>query len=113
MADKSCARPLSQREADRCENARELVCKCRCGGAKHGAARVPDGDFSRLPIDDPHYRPPLTKGEALKMIRHARDHYIQGESWIYERDIWRLVLNDLETAATALAQRPVAKGGDE
>jgi hypothetical protein len=112
MAEKSYVRPLSQREADRCENAREPVCKCRCGGAKHGAGRVPSGDFSALPMDDPHYRPPLTKGEALKMVRHARDHYIQGESWIYESTIWRPVLNDLEQAVAILSgnrQRPAER----
>src|SRR5579864_8773459 len=65
-------RYLTQREADRCENAKEPVCKCRCGGAKHGAARVPSGgDFSVLPVDDPHYRPSLTKLEALRLLRSA------------------------------------------
>ena len=65
-------RYLTQREVDRCEHAREPACKCRCGGEKHGAARVPSGgDYSALPMDDPHYRPAITKKEALRLLRSA------------------------------------------
>lgn len=44
-------RAQSQRAADRCENAVEHVCKCRCGGKLHGAKR---GNVRSLPFDDPH-----------------------------------------------------------
>jgi hypothetical protein len=46
---------LSYRQASNCENAREKVCKCRCGGALHGAKRG-DGEafFEGLTDDDPH-----------------------------------------------------------
>lgn len=44
-------RALSQRSADRCENAVNHVCKCRCGGKLHGAKR---GNVRELPLDDPH-----------------------------------------------------------
>ena len=49
-------RQLSQRQASNCEQAREPVCRCRCGGALHGARRG-DGDafFNGLPDDDPHH----------------------------------------------------------
>lgn len=42
---------LSQKVAQRCEDAKESVCKCRCGGALHGARR---GDVLTLPYGDPH-----------------------------------------------------------
>jgi len=45
-------RALSFRAAQECETARGPVCKCRCGGALHGAARV--GDTRTLPLTDPH-----------------------------------------------------------
>lgn len=41
---------LSQRQADRCENARTPHCRCRCGGAFHGTGR-PAGT---VPIADAH-----------------------------------------------------------
>jgi hypothetical protein len=70
-------KPLTQREADRCEQAKERVCKCRCQGSKHGAARVPaGGDFSSLPLDDPHHRPAITRNQALRMLSSARRHVI-------------------------------------
>ena len=64
---------LSQREAERCEMAQEPACKCRCGGAKHGAGRIgKGGDFSELPMDDPHYRPPFSKQQLQRILRNAR-----------------------------------------
>ena len=48
---KSKLRALSLRSADRCENAVNHVCKCRCGGKLHGAKR---GNVRDLPFDDPH-----------------------------------------------------------
>lgn len=91
---------LTQREAERCEMAQEPVCKCRCGGEKHGAGRIgKGGDFSALPIDDPHYRPPMTKIETIRFLQDAtmrcpyphvfeRDDYVQKFGWDawYEED---------------------------
>jgi hypothetical protein len=45
-------RPLTDRQANACEHAKSKRCRCRCGGALHGSARV--GDRSQLPADDPH-----------------------------------------------------------
>lgn len=50
-------RPLTERQANRCENAKHPRCRCRCKGAFHGKGRVVSGEFSLLPADDPHYRP--------------------------------------------------------
>lgn len=47
---------LSIRQAERCETAREPVCKCRCGGKLHGAKRGSGRSFfEELPEDDPHH----------------------------------------------------------
>lgn len=43
--------PLSERQAQRCEDAKEPKCKCRCNGALHGAKRGPVGGLS---MGDPH-----------------------------------------------------------
>lgn len=57
-------RALSEAQASQCENATCKQCRCRCGGAYHGAARTPiEGSgsirawFNALPEDDPHYLP--------------------------------------------------------
>lgn len=42
---------LSIIQANRCENASEKKCRCRCGGVLHGAKR---GDVRRLGIKDLH-----------------------------------------------------------
>jgi hypothetical protein len=66
-------RPLNRREADRCEQAKEPVCKCRCGGAKHGAKRIPAGSpasaFATLPEDDPHFIPLPKKRMSRAEVR--------------------------------------------
>jgi hypothetical protein len=91
-------RYLSQAEADRCEKAKEPVCKCRCGGAKHGANRpiVAGGDFSLLPDDDPHYRPSMTRTQVKKCLNAAELHVIieaqpdlPEDSWIEHPWKWR------------------------
>jgi hypothetical protein len=73
MTSEKYKRPLNQREADRCEQAEEPVCKCRCGGAKHGAKRVPAGSpaaaFATLPPDDPHYIPLPKKRMSRSEVR--------------------------------------------
>jgi hypothetical protein len=65
-------KPLSLKQADRCEQAREPVCKCRCGGALHGAKRG-DGRafFESLPADDPHYLPNADVRAKQKSDRQA------------------------------------------
>jgi len=46
---------LSLSQAKRCENSEHGRCRCRCGGALHGANRGMDEDFFHgLPADDPH-----------------------------------------------------------
>ena len=88
---------LSQREADRCENAKEPACKCRCGGAKHGAGRVAEGgDFSALPMDDPHFRPSMTRAEIKTFLNGVELQVIIApqpdlpeESWIGSAWEWR------------------------
>lgn len=65
---------LSQRMAERCEMAKEKVCKCHCGGEAHGKGRIgKGGDFSDLPITDPHYRPPQELTTAAKVTAFLRD----------------------------------------
>jgi len=76
---------LTQAEAERCEMAQEPVCKCRCGGAKHGAGRIGNGgDFSMLPMDDPHYRPSLSKQQVQRVLRNAR--WKMGRPRLVDRD---------------------------
>lgn len=46
---------LSERQASRCEHAKNKRCRCRCGGAAHGVSRGNGTEFfNRLPEDDPH-----------------------------------------------------------
>jgi hypothetical protein len=104
-------KPLTQREADRCENAIGPVCRCRCGGAKHGVGRIPvGGDFSSLPSDDPHRRPAITRNQALRMLNNARNHVICGECtpvgfWTETKDsydIWRATQDTINEAYESL-----------
>jgi hypothetical protein len=49
---------LSEAQAQKCEDAREEVCHCRCGGAAHGRkAGGGKAYFQGLPPDDPHHLP--------------------------------------------------------
>ena len=45
------SKALSESAAQRCEEAKEPVCRCRCGGKHHGAKR---GRVRELALDDPH-----------------------------------------------------------
>jgi hypothetical protein len=54
-------RRLSVSQAARCEQATGPKCKCRCGGAQHGASRQAEQQgvtleqfLMALPEDDPH-----------------------------------------------------------
>lgn len=48
-------RALPYFAAAACENATHSRCRCRCGGALHGAKR---GPVEQLPPDDPHHAEP-------------------------------------------------------
>ena len=55
-------RSLTQRQAVLCETARTPRCRCRCGGALHGAYRSEPAGLQDileyvvgLPEEDPHY----------------------------------------------------------
>lgn len=67
-------RALHSEQASACENATGGRCRCRCGGALHGAARgIP---LDQLPADDPHYTPPPGGAETaarLEQLEHERD----------------------------------------
>jgi len=73
---------LNQAEAERCEMAKEPVCKCRCGGEKHGAGRLgKGGDFSLLPITDPHYRPSMTRAQTVRFLKDAAVRFVFPRVW--------------------------------
>jgi hypothetical protein len=64
-------RALSVRQARTCEEALEHVCKCRCGGALHGAARgSTKAFFESLPETDAHFIP----SAAAKRARRAAEN---------------------------------------
>jgi hypothetical protein len=48
-------RAMSVRQAVSCETATSKRCRCRCGGALHGAARIGAVAPECLPDDDPHH----------------------------------------------------------
>ena len=56
---------LSERQADACENAKGGRCRCRCGGALHGAAR---GHVRELPDSDPH-KPRRRRRRQLELFK--------------------------------------------
>jgi len=68
-------RPLSAAQAANCENAREPVCRCRCGGAGHGAKRAPVGReddrtfYEQLSDTDPHHLPSDDERRELRRLR--------------------------------------------
>lgn len=67
-------RALSLHEVRECEFALKPVCKCRCRGAYHGAARLEaeagTDQFRALPSDDPHHL--LTRQESKAAATHRR-----------------------------------------
>lgn len=67
-------KPLSPRQAERCESAREPVCRCRCGGALHGANRGQGRAFlGGLTEADPHYVPTEERQAELR-AEQRRQH---------------------------------------
>lgn len=62
---------LTERQASACENATRPRCRCRCGGALHGAARgVP---LHELPKDDPHHAVPTPAELQTELELEAAD----------------------------------------
>jgi hypothetical protein len=67
-------KPLSPRQADRCESANEPKCVCRCGGALHGANRGQGRAFlGALSETDPHYTPTEERKAEIK-AEERRQH---------------------------------------
>lgn len=55
------------RQAQACEDAITARCRCRCGGALHGAGR---GEVVELPAEDPH-APARPEVEQLVLLEVA------------------------------------------
>lgn len=71
---------LSQKQASRCEEAKEPVCKCRCGGALHGAKRGKGAEFfDSLPADDPHHIPSKERKSREREAAIAKRYDLLGE----------------------------------
>lgn len=76
---------LSLKQADKCEYAREPVCKCRCGGSMHGAKRGTGKDFfDLLPLDDPHHIPSKERKKRERDAAVARRYEMLGAVNRYE-----------------------------
>lgn len=79
-------RALSLRQASRCETAQHAKCRCRCGGALHGAKRMIEPDdrvaYELLPEDDPHHlRSDEEKKRRRKIKRAAARAPLQETLW--------------------------------
>lgn len=57
-------RRLSETQASACERATTPRCRCRCGGAFHGACRT--ADVTQLPDTDPHSPDCTADGRPLQ-----------------------------------------------
>jgi hypothetical protein len=58
VRDVYVSRPLTLRQALTCEESQTDRCRCRCGGAAHGAKRSQLVEFyEQLPEADPHRIP--------------------------------------------------------
>lgn len=84
-------RALSNRQASRCETAKNKTCRCRCGGALHGSMRnlieedreVPDF-FTELPEEDPHHvRSEEEKRRMRKIVRQEKKWRDVGQSTLF------------------------------
>lgn len=66
---------LNESQARRCEEAKGGRCRCRCGGAMHGASRAklagdtPRTWFEALPEDDPHKVRELSAAEQARRAK--------------------------------------------
>lgn len=98
-------RSLSAREADRCENAREPKCVCRCKGAAHGRGSVNLGDsgemakdalatlhkaFEALAAEDPHHLPSAIEERLIRDDRrsHRRYHNVAWQGTLFRVGKW-------------------------
>ena len=95
MIEQKQKKPLTERQAKNCEEAREPVCHCRCGGAMHGGKRG-GGNASMefyygLPEDDPHYTPSPEKRKQQQQERIAAKKRAKQErvdaAWKVTQDI--------------------------
>lgn len=106
---KTYTRRLSLKQAQACENALTPRCRCRCGGALHGAKRgvadgyaadelPPEEFFEGLPEDDAHR---ITSETEREDRRRAAVLVVQARAVIkkYEHDRDRLL--ELGMSATA------------
>lgn len=57
-------RPLNQKQAQRCEDAKNRRCRCRCEGIAHGADR---GSVFELKFEDPHKVERKEKEDEVKV----------------------------------------------
>lgn len=112
------SKTLTDKQAQSCENATQPACKCRCGGALHGANRggtMADGGLDRaffetLPADDPHYLPDDTvKAQRATERKEAKQRERQIAS--LRRDIAWSELYDLpcEYSKKRLAELEAAR----
>lgn len=72
-------RALSGRQAAACEYADGGRCRCRCGGAAHGAKR---GSLGALPEGDPHKPEPRRRRRRRRGPVQQMELPIGGESRI-------------------------------
>lgn len=83
-------RALSLSQAATCENAKHPNCRCRCGGAFHGIARIIDmtdrAAFEALPEDDPHHLPDAKekakRRKARKELKKAKAALKAGQQYL-------------------------------
>ncbi len=86
-------RVLPYHQAHRCEHARSGRCRCQCGGAYHGAARMP---VERLPLDDPHsVKQRCYRCGGTGRVQFGGDgphdlcYVCEGRGWFYNRSAER------------------------
>lgn len=115
-------KPLSERQAARCEQAKDPVCQCRCGGRLHGAKRSGEGGASAaflagLTQDDPHYVPDGAAKGARRLERleeEQRGYRAVDKIW---RQAWLAAeygkgIPAREDAVLAAGPALLAEGGD-
>jgi hypothetical protein len=76
-------RALSERQAKRCETAQHPACKCRCGGALHGAKRAPEPErpfFEALSENDPHHITSAIEQRRQRKLARAGRRRAQAEA---------------------------------